>query len=84
MTTLMHAAVTASTEVPDTEDTVLISGERNLLEVADLSSDMARLRKLFDVFDQRRASCNCSTCRATPRACRSSSAANRRSCRSRK
>ncbi|MFP3615436.1 HrcA family transcriptional regulator, partial [Paraburkholderia sp. SIMBA_050] len=29
MTTLMHAAVTASTEVPDTEDTVLISGERN-------------------------------------------------------
>ncbi|MBR7961685.1 heat-inducible transcriptional repressor HrcA [Burkholderia vietnamiensis] len=53
MTTLMHAAVTASTEVPDTEDTVLISGERNLLEVADLSSDMARLRKLFDVFDQK-------------------------------
>src|SRR5437868_4299120 len=46
MTTLMHAAVTASTEVPDTEDTVLISGERNLLEVADLSFDMARLRKL--------------------------------------
>jgi heat-inducible transcriptional repressor len=32
---------------------VLISGERNLLEVADLSSDMARLRKLFDVFDQK-------------------------------
>ncbi|WP_111961812.1 heat-inducible transcriptional repressor HrcA [Burkholderia cenocepacia] len=53
MTTLMHAAATASTEVPDTEDTVLISGERNLLEVADLSSDMARLRKLFDVFDQK-------------------------------
>ncbi|MBU9127289.1 heat-inducible transcriptional repressor HrcA [Burkholderia multivorans] len=53
MTALMHAAVTASTEVPDTEDTVLISGERNLLEVADLSSDMARLRKLFDVFDQK-------------------------------
>jgi heat-inducible transcriptional repressor len=53
MTALMHAAVTASTEVPDEEDTVLISGERNLLEVADLSSDMARLRKLFDVFDQK-------------------------------
>ena len=53
MTTLMHAAVTASTDVTDTGETVLISGERNLLEVADLSSDMARLRKLFDVFDQK-------------------------------
>jgi heat-inducible transcriptional repressor len=50
MTTLMHAAVTASTDEADTGETVLISGERNLLEVADLSSDMARLRKLFDVF----------------------------------
>src|ERR1700754_2746494 len=53
MTTLMHAAVTASTDESDTGETVLISGERNLLEVADLSSDMARLRKLFDVFDQK-------------------------------
>ncbi|AOJ67797.1 heat-inducible transcriptional repressor HrcA [Burkholderia savannae] len=53
MTALMHAAVTASTEEADDEETVLISGERNLLEVADLSSDMARLRKLFDVFDQK-------------------------------
>lgn len=53
MTALMHAAVTASTEEPADEETVLISGERNLLEVADLSSDMARLRKLFDVFDQK-------------------------------
>jgi len=53
MTSLMHAAVTASTDESDTGETVLISGERNLLEVADLSSDMARLRKLFDVFDQK-------------------------------
>jgi heat-inducible transcriptional repressor len=53
MTALMHAAVTASTDESDTGETVLISGERNLLEVADLSSDMARLRKLFDVFDQK-------------------------------
>jgi heat-inducible transcriptional repressor len=53
MTTLMHAAVTASTDETDTGETVLISGERKLLEVADLSSDMARLRKLFDVFDQK-------------------------------
>ncbi|KND62208.1 Heat-inducible transcription repressor HrcA [Candidatus Burkholderia verschuerenii] len=53
MTTLMHAAVVASTAETDPNDTVLISGERNLLEVADLSSDMARLRKLFDLFDQK-------------------------------
>src|SRR3984885_148876 len=53
MTTLMHAAVAASVDETDPGDTRLISGERNLLEVADLSSDMARLRKLFDVFDQK-------------------------------
>lgn len=53
MTQLMHAAVTASTDESDTGETLLISGERNLLEVADLSSDMDRLRKLFDVFDQK-------------------------------
>ena len=53
MTQLMQAAVTASTETSDDSDNVLISGERNLLEVADLSSDMARLRKLFDIFDQK-------------------------------
>jgi heat-inducible transcriptional repressor len=53
MAELMHQAVTASTDAFDTGETVLISGERNLLEVADLSSDMDRLRKLFDVFDQK-------------------------------
>ncbi len=53
MSALMHAAVTASTEQAEDDDVLLISGERNLLEVADLSSDMARLRKLFDVFDQK-------------------------------
>ena len=53
MTTLMQAAVAASVDETDPGDTLLISGERNLLEVADLSSDMARLRKLFDVFDQK-------------------------------
>ncbi len=53
MTTLMHAAVVASMAETDPNDMVLISGERNLLEVADLSSDMVRLRKLFDLFDQK-------------------------------
>jgi heat-inducible transcriptional repressor len=53
MTQLMQAAVAASTDDSDTGETVLISGERNLLEIADLSSNMSRLRKLFDVFDQK-------------------------------
>lgn len=57
MTHLMHVmqeAVVASTEeTADLGEVVLISGERNLLEVADLSSDMNRLRKLFDIFDQK-------------------------------
>jgi len=53
MTQLMQAAVVASTDDSDTGETVLISGERNLLEIADLSSNMDRLRKLFDVFDRK-------------------------------
>lgn len=31
----------------------IISGERNLLDVEDLSSNMKRLRELFDLFEQR-------------------------------
>jgi heat-inducible transcriptional repressor len=31
----------------------VISGERNLLDVEDLSSNMKRLRELFDLFEQR-------------------------------
>jgi len=53
MTQLMQAAVVASTDDSDIGETVLISGERNLLEIADLSSNMSRLRKLFDVFDRK-------------------------------
>lgn len=53
MTALMHAAVAATASEVDAGETVLISGEHKLLEVADLSSDMARLRRLFDVFDHK-------------------------------
>jgi heat-inducible transcriptional repressor len=53
---LMAAALTASSEVlmPSDSETV-ISGEKNLLEVDDLSSNMRRLRELFDLFEQRTA-----------------------------
>jgi heat-inducible transcriptional repressor len=54
MSTLMHAAVEAgSRAVSDTDEDVVISGERNLLEVEDLSSSMDKLRRLFDVFERK-------------------------------
>ncbi|HEV8645274.1 MAG TPA: heat-inducible transcriptional repressor HrcA [Burkholderiales bacterium] len=54
MTRLMTQALEASTEVmsQNPEDYVL-SGEHNLLHVQDLSSNMASLRRLFDMFEQK-------------------------------
>ncbi|MGJ7582595.1 heat-inducible transcriptional repressor HrcA [Variovorax sp. RHLX14] len=51
---LMQAAVQASTEaMSETQDEVVISGERNLLAVSDFSSDMGQLRRAFDLFEQK-------------------------------
>jgi heat-inducible transcriptional repressor len=51
---LMQAAVQASTEVmTESQDEVVISGERNLLAVTDFSSDMGQLRRAFDLFEQK-------------------------------
>ena len=51
---LMNAAVQAGSEaVADSQEQVVISGERNLLTVQDFSSDMGSLRKLFDIFEQK-------------------------------
>ncbi len=54
MTQLMTQALEAGTEVmnQNSEDYVL-SGEHNLLHVQDLSSNMASLRRLFDMFEQK-------------------------------
>jgi heat-inducible transcriptional repressor len=54
MTRLMTQALEAGTEVmnQNSEDYVL-SGEHNLLHVQDLSSNMASLRRLFDMFEQK-------------------------------
>ncbi len=35
------------------EDEVLVSGERRLLDVSDLSDNMSRLRRLFEMFEQK-------------------------------
>jgi heat-inducible transcriptional repressor len=54
MTELMSAAVDAGTEATtDAKAQYVISGERNLLDSEDLSTNMGRLRQLFDLFEQR-------------------------------
>jgi heat-inducible transcriptional repressor len=54
MTLLMSRAVEAGQEALNEEqDAVVISGERNLLGVEDLASDMDKLRQLFGLFEQK-------------------------------
>ena len=51
---LMTAAVDAGdAALADTNDGLLVSGERNLLSASDLASNMDRLRRLFEVFEQK-------------------------------
>ena len=50
---LMQTAVQVSSEAIESQDEVVVSGERNLLTVSDFSSDMGNLRKLFDLFEQK-------------------------------
>jgi heat-inducible transcriptional repressor len=52
--TLMRAAVDVGSEALDTQqEQVVVSGERNLLAVDELSGDMGSLRRLFDLFEQK-------------------------------
>ncbi len=54
MSELMTAAVEAGDQATsDTEAQYVISGEKNLLAVEDISSNMDRLRNLFALFEQR-------------------------------
>lgn len=54
MTALMAAAIAAGDEaVARKQEDYVISGERNLVHVQDLSADMNRLRSLFNVFEQK-------------------------------
>ena len=51
---LMQAAMQASSEVmTESQDDVVVSGERYLLAVTDFSSDMGQLRRAFDLFEQK-------------------------------
>ena len=54
MSRLMQAAVEAGSDaMNDDSDDMVISGERNLLSVTDLASNMTSLRKLLDLFEQK-------------------------------
>jgi len=51
---LMQAAVQAGTDaLAESEDNVVIAGERNLLGVQDFGSDMSSLRRMFDLFERK-------------------------------
>lgn len=54
MTQLMNAALEAGSQAAsESGEEVVISGESNLLDIQDLSSNMASLRKLFDLFERK-------------------------------
>jgi heat-inducible transcriptional repressor len=54
MVTLMSAALEASNRaVSEGHEQYVISGERNLLSIQDLSQDMGRLRQLFELFEHK-------------------------------
>jgi heat-inducible transcriptional repressor len=50
---LMQAAVEAGSDAMAENDGVVIAGERNLLSVSDLSSNMSSLRQMFEMFEQK-------------------------------
>ena len=51
---LMSAALEASDRaVSESNEQYVISGERNLLAVSDLSQDMGRMRQLFELFEHK-------------------------------
>ncbi|MDA8384126.1 MAG: heat-inducible transcriptional repressor HrcA [Betaproteobacteria bacterium] len=56
MAALMSAALEAGRDaLAHQDEDYVLSGESNLLHIDDLSSNMANLRKLFEIFDQKTA-----------------------------
>ena len=54
ITRLMSAAVDAGSQAHDAaQDNVVVSGSRKLLDVEELSSNMGKLRRLFDAFEKK-------------------------------
>ena len=56
MSNLMTAAIEASSEaINDSSEAMVVTGERRLLDVQDLSSNMVSLKELFSLFEQKTA-----------------------------
>ena len=56
MTTLMTAAIeVGGAAIRENSEIVVVAGERKLLDVQDLSSNMSSLKKLFDLFERKTA-----------------------------
>ena len=53
VTRLMSAALDAGSALAEGGEQYVISGERNLLAVRDLSQDMGRMRQLFELFEHK-------------------------------
>lgn len=54
ITALMQMAVeTSSSSIENPQESVVISGEKRLLEVGELASDMDKIKRLFNVFEQK-------------------------------
>ena len=54
MMQLMQAAVVAGSESMNrNQETVVIAGERNLLNVGELTANVDSLRRLFDMFEEK-------------------------------
>lgn len=50
---MQEAVALGSQALEQSQDEVVISGEHNLLAVSDFSSDMGRLRRAFEIFEQK-------------------------------
>jgi heat-inducible transcriptional repressor len=56
MSNLMTTAIEASSEaINDSSETMVVAGERRLLDVQDLSSNMVSLKELFSLFEKKTA-----------------------------
>jgi heat-inducible transcriptional repressor len=52
---LMNAAIEVGSAAMTSPEDLVVSGERNLLGIPDLSTDMGRLREMFNVFERKTA-----------------------------
>ena len=54
MTSLMNAAIEASGDaISESNESVVLAGERKLLDIQDLSGNLVSLKKLFDLFERK-------------------------------